>query len=77
MDKTLPLFCCLLHADFLLDLFFHPEDVGDIFLRNVGLIFNGLHAVIPYIIELFITTLHEPQILQTPCNRAGTEEAHI
>jgi hypothetical protein len=26
---------CLLHADFLLGLFFYPEDEGDMFLRNV------------------------------------------
>jgi hypothetical protein len=77
MDKTIPLFCCLFRADFLLGLFFHPEDVGDMFLRNVGLIFNGLRGVISYIIELFITTLHEPQILQNPCIRAGAMEAHI
>jgi hypothetical protein len=28
--------CYMLHADFLRDLFFDPEDEGDIFLRNVG-----------------------------------------
>jgi hypothetical protein len=28
--------CYLLHAGFLLRLFFDPEDGGDIFLRNVG-----------------------------------------
>jgi hypothetical protein len=28
--------CYLLHADFLFDLFFVPEDGGDIFLQNVG-----------------------------------------
>jgi hypothetical protein len=27
--------CCMLHADFLLDLPFYPEDGCDIFLRNV------------------------------------------
>jgi hypothetical protein len=30
------LVCYLLHADFLLRLFFDPEDGGEIFLRNVG-----------------------------------------
>jgi hypothetical protein len=29
--------CCLLHAGFLLDLLFDPEDGGDMLLRNVGL----------------------------------------
>jgi hypothetical protein len=28
--------CYLLHAGFLLDLFFDPKDGGDMFLRNVG-----------------------------------------
>jgi hypothetical protein len=28
--------CCLLHAAFLYGLVFHPEDGGDVFLRNVG-----------------------------------------
>jgi hypothetical protein len=28
--------CCLLHAGFLLGLFFDPEYGGDIFLRNVA-----------------------------------------
>jgi hypothetical protein len=40
----------------LLGLFFDPEDGGDIFLRNIGLTFNGLHGVISPKIELFITT---------------------
>jgi hypothetical protein len=33
--KQIASLCCLLHADFLLGLFFDPEDEGDIFLRNV------------------------------------------
>jgi hypothetical protein len=28
--------CYLLHAGFLLGLFFDPEDAGDMFLRNIG-----------------------------------------
>jgi hypothetical protein len=28
--------CCLLHVDFLLGLFFDPEDGDDIFSRNIG-----------------------------------------
>jgi hypothetical protein len=28
--------CYLLHGGFLLDLFFYPEDGGNIFLRNFG-----------------------------------------
>jgi hypothetical protein len=28
--------CYLLHAGFVLGLFFDPEDVGEIFFRNVG-----------------------------------------
>jgi hypothetical protein len=41
-------------AGFLLDSFFHPEDGGDRFLRNVGFTFNGLRGVISHIIA-FIT----------------------
>jgi hypothetical protein len=40
------------HSDFLLGLFFDPEDEG-MFLRNVGLIFNGLHGIISQKIEFF------------------------
>jgi hypothetical protein len=28
--------CYLLHASFLIDLFFDPEDGGDMYLRNIG-----------------------------------------
>jgi hypothetical protein len=38
--------CYLLHASFLLDLFFDLDDVSDMFLRNIGWLFNGLHGVI-------------------------------
>jgi hypothetical protein len=44
------------HASYLLYLFFDPEDGSDIFLRNVGWIFIGLHDVISQKTELFITT---------------------
>jgi hypothetical protein len=46
--------CYLLHASFLLGLYFYPEDGGDMFLLNK--IFNGLHGVITQKIEFFITT---------------------
>jgi hypothetical protein len=36
----------LLHAGYLFDLFFDPEDVGHILLRNLGIILNGLYSVI-------------------------------
>jgi hypothetical protein len=38
--------CYLFYAGFSLVLFFDPEDGGEIFLRNVALIFNGPHDVI-------------------------------
>jgi hypothetical protein len=41
----------------MLGLFFDPEDGGDMFLRNVGLTFNGLHGVIYQKTVLFITIL--------------------
>jgi hypothetical protein len=28
--------CCLLHADFLFDFIFNPEDGGNMFLQNTG-----------------------------------------
>jgi hypothetical protein len=34
----------------------YPENGGEMFVRNVGLTFNGLHAVISQKIVLFITT---------------------
>jgi hypothetical protein len=39
---------------FLLGLFFDPEDEGDMFLRDVGLTFNGLHCVISQKTELYV-----------------------
>jgi hypothetical protein len=38
-DMSSKLACYLLHAGFLLALFFDPEAGGDISLRNVGLLF--------------------------------------
>jgi hypothetical protein len=40
----------------MLGLFFDPEDVGDMFLRNVRLVVNRLHGVISQKRVLFITT---------------------
>jgi hypothetical protein len=39
--------CHLIHADFLLGLFFDPEDVGDMFLRNVGLLSTDYRRYTP------------------------------
>jgi hypothetical protein len=36
--------------------FIYPEDGGEIFFRNVGVNFKGLHDVIYQTIELFTTT---------------------
>jgi hypothetical protein len=44
--------CCLLHAGFLLCLFFGPEDGGNVPLKH-WLIFSGLHSVIFLKMELF------------------------
>jgi hypothetical protein len=44
--------CYLLLAE----LFFCPEDGGDMFLRDVDFTFNGLHGVISQNIELILTT---------------------
>jgi hypothetical protein len=40
----------------LLGLFFDPEDGGEMFLRSVGRLLNGLHGVISQKKALFITT---------------------
>jgi hypothetical protein len=45
-------FATCYHAGILLVLFYH-EDGGDIFLRNVGLNFDGIHGVISQKIILF------------------------
>jgi hypothetical protein len=37
------LFPTCFHVAYLLGLFLDPEDGGDMFLRNIGLTFNGLH----------------------------------
>jgi hypothetical protein len=52
--------CYLLHAGFLLGLYFDPEDEGDMFPAKCLLTFNGLHGVISQKIELFITTAVGP-----------------
>jgi hypothetical protein len=44
------------HDEFLLGLFFDPEDGGDMFPQNVYLTFNGLHGIVSQKRELFITT---------------------
>jgi hypothetical protein len=41
--------------DFLLGLFFDPEDGRDMFLRNFGSLLNGLHTVLSQKKEGFIT----------------------
>jgi hypothetical protein len=48
--------CYLLHASFLLGLFFDPEDGGRHVPPKYRLTFKGLHNVISHKIELFITT---------------------
>jgi hypothetical protein len=50
-SRTLP--ATFFQAGFLLASFFDPEDGGDIFVRNVGLTFNGLYGVMPQRIVLF------------------------
>jgi hypothetical protein len=37
--------CCLIHTDFLLDLFFTPQDAGDMFLRKVDRLSQGNRVV--------------------------------
>jgi hypothetical protein len=44
---------CLLHTCFLFDLLYHPEDEGDMFLRNVGWFSNGYMLL--QLMELFVT----------------------
>jgi hypothetical protein len=46
--------CHLLHANFLIGLFFDPEYGGEMFLRR--LTFNGLYGVMSQKTELFIIT---------------------
>jgi hypothetical protein len=41
---------------FLLGIFFDPEDRVDMFLRNVGMAFKGVHGFIFQKVVLFITT---------------------
>jgi hypothetical protein len=48
--------CHLFHTGFLPGLLFNPTDRGDMFLRNVSWLFNGLHGVTSQKTELFITT---------------------
>jgi hypothetical protein len=45
-----------LHADSLLGLFFHSEDVDDVFLRKVGFDFRGIYDVISQNTEYLIST---------------------
>jgi hypothetical protein len=49
----------LVHADFLLGIFFDPEMGDDIFFLKLPLTFKGLHGVMPQKIGLFITTANE------------------
>jgi hypothetical protein len=46
----------MLSCWFFLGLFFDPENGGNILLRNVGLLSNGLHGVVSQKIVLFINT---------------------
>jgi hypothetical protein len=39
--------CCLLHAGFLLGLFFDPEDGGNMFFQNVGRLSPDYTALYP------------------------------
>jgi hypothetical protein len=45
LDRTL--FAACFHADFLLGLFFDPEDGGDMFYRNAGLLSMEYTALYP------------------------------
>jgi hypothetical protein len=40
---------CLFHAGFLLDLFFDPEDGGDVFVRSIDLLSAHYTALYPRI----------------------------
>jgi hypothetical protein len=44
--------CHLLHAGFLLGIFFHSEDWSNLLLRNVCWFFSGLHDIIYQTIQL-------------------------
>jgi hypothetical protein len=46
--------CYLLHAGFLLDLFFDPANGGDLFVRNSGRLSKGVHDVVSQKIVPFI-----------------------
>lgn len=44
----------MLHAGFLLALFFSPEDRSDVFFQNIDwLMFSGLYGIISQMIEVF------------------------
>jgi hypothetical protein len=58
--------CYFLHAGFLLDLFFHPEHGGNMFLRNTyRFTFNGLHEVISQNMRFFILLIFYFNLLNT------------
>jgi hypothetical protein len=44
---SIALIASCFHADFFLDLFFYPEDGGDMFLRNVGRLSTDYMALCP------------------------------
>jgi hypothetical protein len=49
--------CYLLHAGFLLDLFFDPEDGTDMFFRNIGLRGVIFHKKS---LQILVTFMHDP-----------------
>jgi hypothetical protein len=49
---------CQAEPGAILGLFFDPEDSGDIFLQNIGSLFNGLHSIISQKIVLFLIVPH-------------------
>jgi hypothetical protein len=55
--NTISLLVTCFHTGFLLGLSFDPENGGNMFLRNVGLTFNGLHGIISQNIVLFSDNL--------------------